>query len=49
MIFLFYYEEGDSHICKVTIICVNPVLSVHEDTFADCDMHSVDKCSVFLI
>lgn len=41
-------KKVNSHICKMTIMCVIPVLSVRENTFAFCDMHNVDKCSVFL-
>ena len=38
-------KKVNSHICKVTIICVSLVLPDCEDTFALCDMHSVGKCS----
>lgn len=43
MIFNFIMKVN-SHICKMTIMCVSPILSVHEDTSAFCNVHSVDKC-----
>lgn len=40
-------KKVNSHICKMTIMCVNAVLSVHKDTFAFCDVHNVDKYSFY--
>lgn len=42
-------KKVNSHICKMTIICVSPILSVHEDTFAFCGVHSMDKCLSFFL
>lgn len=39
----------NSHIYKMTIMCVSSILSVHEDTFCFCDVHSVDKLSDFFL